>query len=246
MLPALSAPAVDLKAIERATGFAPRFGPVAAEGISEFLQSGHKTEAMGRFDFGLQHRIDMFLSMNFPVYLVIAIVLLLIDPAFVPRYTLIFWGALAILYLFIDILPGRSGWAQALFGAGLWAVSWAALDWIRSGSPLLHWGWLIAVFAIFLAAGLDLSGTASPRNSDAERLLLRLRRKSPHNRNLGALLFDRTACVGCGNCYEICPVGVFDPVGDDGKAALPRRESCFACGACVKQCPVSALSLGRI
>lgn len=243
VLPALSAPAVDLTEVEGATGFSGEFGPVDAGSIPDYLNRGEKTEAMRRFDFGLRYRLDMFFSMNTPVYLVIGLALAAFDPGLVPRFTLIFWSALAILYLFIDIIPGRSGWAQAFFGAAVWVGLWGAMDWVRHGSPLVHWAWLIAVFAIFLAAGLDLAGTASPRKSDAERLLGRFRRRKSPGRKIGSLAFSRPACIGCGRCFGICPIGVFGPVDEEGKAVLLNPEACFACRACVKQCPANALSL---
>jgi ferredoxin len=76
ILPALSASGVDLENIREDTGFRAHFGPVYARDIPAYLEGRKKkTETMRRFDFGPRHRLDMFLAMNFPIYLLVAIVL---------------------------------------------------------------------------------------------------------------------------------------------------------------------------
>lgn len=67
-------------------------------------------------------------------------------------------------------------------------------------------------------------------------LALRLRRMS--------ILFDSERCLGCLECYEVCPVGCWLPDDAPGKAAFVEPERCVACGACVLQCPEGAIELG--
>jgi NAD-dependent dihydropyrimidine dehydrogenase PreA subunit len=247
ILPALSAPGVDAEAVRDATSFAVQFGPVRAEDISAYLGNRTKTEAMRRFRFGLKHRIDMYLSMNLLVYLPIAALLSAFWTRVLPGFTLLFWPAVAFLYLCLDIIPGKSGWAQALFSAGLWAVGWAGFDWVMQGNPLAHWPWLVALVGIFLLAGIDLAGTVSPRRSDFELLLHRVGEGRLGSlvsaRDLGAVSLDRGACGGCGQCEELCPVGVFGLLDHERKTTFRDRGACFACAACVRQCPGNALSL---
>lgn len=248
ILPALSAPGIEVESIREATGFRARFGPVLARDLPAYLDGGEKkTESMRRFDFGLGHRADMFLSMNLPVYLVVAVVLGVFWPQYLLGYSLLFWSAVAFLYLFIDVIPGTTGWGQALLSAALFAVVWAGVDALVRGDPLAHRGWLLATFAIFLAAGIDLAGTASPRKSDSEVWMHRLGFGSfgglLSERDLGAITLDGDRCRGCESCFDICPVGVFGELGPDRKTTFRDQDACFACHACVTQCPEDALSL---
>jgi NAD-dependent dihydropyrimidine dehydrogenase PreA subunit len=248
-LPALSAPGVETRPIRDATGFHARFGPVYARDLPAYLDGGErKTEAMRRFDFGLAHRLDMFLPMNLPVYLSVALVLGLFWPQHLVGFSILFWSAVALLYLLVDVIPGKTGWGQALFSAALVAAGWAAVDGVRRGDPLAHRGWLLATFAIFLAAGLDLAGTISPRRSDSEMWLDRLGLAGFAGlfaeRELGAITLHEDRCRGCQSCFEICPVGVFGDLAPDRRTTFRERDACFACHACVTQCPEGALSLG--
>ena len=52
---------------------------------------------------------------------------------------------------------------------------------------------------------------------------------------------DRTACIGCGQCAEICPGTLIRMT--DGKAEMRYPKECWGCVSCVKQCPVHAVSL---
>ena len=46
------------------------------------------------------------------------------------------------------------------------------------------------------------------------------------------------ACVGCGQCASICPVGA--PKLVDGVYVI--GEECVNCGLCAENCPVDAIS----
>ncbi len=248
ILPALSATGVDRDAVKRETGFGCRFGPVYARDIPCYLDAGKKkTEAMRRFDFGRRHRLDMFLPMNVPIFILVAIGLAVIAPARLLGFTALFWAAVTFLYVFIDRIPGRTGWGQAMVSAALFGAALVAFDGFKRGDPLAHWGWLIATFFVFFAAGFDIAGTLSPRTSDAEEMMRHLGFKRLGTlfveTEAGGVRRDRARCRGCLTCWDICPLGVFAGLGADKKVAFKDAETCFACGACVKQCPEDALSL---
>jgi NAD-dependent dihydropyrimidine dehydrogenase PreA subunit len=250
ILPQLSAAGMDLKVIKEETGFRARFGPVEAADIPAYLLAGEKkTEEMCRSRFDFRHRADMFLSMNFPIYLVIAVVLGIFFREYLWGFTALFWGAAAVLYAGINVIPGRTGWGKAVFAWAVLVAGWAGFDWFMYHDPCLHGGWLIAAFGIFLAAGLDLAGTASGRKSDPMTLVQSLGLSSVpgliKETDTGSLVFERDACRGCGTCREVCPLGVFGDLDEDKKTTFRDRSACFACSACVMQCPRGALRLSR-
>jgi NAD-dependent dihydropyrimidine dehydrogenase PreA subunit len=250
ILPPLSAPGVDRESIKQLTGFSCRFGPVYARDIPAYLNAGkNKSDDMRCFDFGLRHRLDMFLPMNFPVYLLVAVILAAVASAQLLGFTVLFWLAAAFLYIFIDIIPGKTGWGQAMLSSLFVVFAWMAIDWYTRGNPLEHWGWLVTTFFVFFGAGFDIAGTLSSRTSDAERMMQRLRFRQFGSlfvsTDEGVVQLERNKCQGCLNCLEICPVGVFACLDANKKIAFKDQGACFACGACVKQCPQSALSLNH-
>lgn len=248
ILPALSAPGMDRGVIQEETGFRARFGPVRAADIPAWLGAGRKkTEAMRRFRFDWRHRADMFFSMNFPMWAGLAVILAIFWPHYLLGATGLFWGALAVLYLLVDVIPGRTGWAQAAIAAGVCVGIAAGNDALVHGNPLYHWGWLVATAVVFLIGGFDLAGITSSRQSDAEAFARRLgvQRVGPvlREKDVGQIVLDRERCKGCATCLEICPVGVYDGLDDENRMRFKDRSACFACGACVRQCPEGALRL---
>ncbi len=248
ILPALSAPGMDCREILEATGFHVRFGPVYAKDVPAYLrQNGRKTESMCRFRFDLRHRMDMLLSMNFPIYLALALLVGVFRPQALACASVLFWGAVCLLYLLTPWIPGRTGWAQSLLTGGCVVVLWALADGYFLGDPFIHWGWFPAAIGIFFTVGFDLAGIAAARKSDAEAIVSRLGIRKIgslfNEKDLGILRLEREACIGCGTCETLCPVGVFSGLDPGGKIAFRDRSACFNCGACVMQCAPGALSL---
>jgi ferredoxin len=60
-------------------------------------------------------------------------------------------------------------------------------------------------------------------------------------RNGETLALDGEACIGCGDCVDVCPHAVFRI--EAGKARIASRATCMECGACARNCPVGALSV---
>ncbi|NTW14197.1 MAG: 4Fe-4S dicluster domain-containing protein [Candidatus Moranbacteria bacterium] len=58
----------------------------------------------------------------------------------------------------------------------------------------------------------------------------------------GAIVFDQTKCIGCGNCTLVCPTGYIE-MREDGKMRLTddKGKECINCAQCVIHCPVGAI-----
>ena len=52
---------------------------------------------------------------------------------------------------------------------------------------------------------------------------------------------ERAACVACGCCVKVCPLGAIEIVR--GVAAQIDREGCVGCGRCARECPASVIRL---
>lgn len=51
-------------------------------------------------------------------------------------------------------------------------------------------------------------------------------------------IFDKTACCGCGTCYQICPKQCITMIADDEGFLYPQvnKNHCINCGLCEKVC----------
>ena len=54
---------------------------------------------------------------------------------------------------------------------------------------------------------------------------------------------DLESCVGCKNCYNICPMDVFRYDFDKNKSVIAYVTECQVCGQCVINCPTQSLGL---
>jgi adenylylsulfate reductase subunit B len=57
-----------------------------------------------------------------------------------------------------------------------------------------------------------------------------------------SIRINRSACVGCGKCTEVCP-GHLLRIGADGRAEIRIPEDCWGCASCLKICPAGAIAM---
>jgi ferredoxin len=56
---------------------------------------------------------------------------------------------------------------------------------------------------------------------------------------VATLKLDRSLCIGCGRCLEVCPHQVFTLEAQ--RAGVADLDACMECGACAGNCPVGAI-----
>jgi ferredoxin len=61
------------------------------------------------------------------------------------------------------------------------------------------------------------------------------------NREVELPVVNEAACIGCGDCVDICPTQCLDMRGKI--AWLPRPADCTSCAACMYVCPTDAITL---
>lgn len=54
---------------------------------------------------------------------------------------------------------------------------------------------------------------------------------------------DAKACVACGCCLKVCPMGAIAVVR--GIAAQVNADKCVGCGKCAKECPASVITISE-
>jgi len=54
------------------------------------------------------------------------------------------------------------------------------------------------------------------------------------------ILIDETKCTGCGQCGEICPFGLPQPL-NKGKFQITEPNRCIECSACQRNCVEHAI-----
>lgn len=55
-----------------------------------------------------------------------------------------------------------------------------------------------------------------------------------------SIAIDRSKCVGCKRCLEVCPGNLIKL--QDGKAVITRPQDCWGCTSCLKECKTCAIS----
>jgi demethylmenaquinone methyltransferase/2-methoxy-6-polyprenyl-1,4-benzoquinol methylase len=250
VLPQFSAPGIDMKLLKKRTGWIGKWGPAYAYDLPSFLNNGcTKTPQQCLAKFPLSFRMEMLLSMNVSVWLVLAAVALAIHPAWALITSAFFWGAGLILYAGYPYLPFESGWLKALMLTIMVVAVFIAVSVHVTGNPWQYAGWMVFTCLAIMIIGFDLKGIVGDRTSEAEAFMHRLgfdafghlfRAKGVHK---GRIIQDKDRCINCSTCRMVCPMGVFGIAENKKDVIITDESACLKCIACVRQCTKKALTL---
>ncbi|MFW9845896.1 MAG: ferredoxin family protein [Candidatus Thorarchaeota archaeon] len=59
------------------------------------------------------------------------------------------------------------------------------------------------------------------------------------------IIYDYEVCIGCRDCFLVCPRGVWTIDETKRKAQIGNHKKCIDCTACEFQCPVRAIRIER-
>ena len=65
-------------------------------------------------------------------------------------------------------------------------------------------------------------------------------RKGEVEVDLAKSIVDESMCIGCANCYAVCP---YSAIYMEGGVAKVIEVACKGCGICVVECPAEAIQL---
>jgi len=249
ILPQFSAPGIDRELLKNETGRTGSFGPAYSKDIPLFIKDRKTVFEHNRADFSLPFRLEMLLSMNFLVWMVIGILVLIIKPILFVPLSAYFWITAFMLYAGFPMIPGKSGWLKAAVLSLMEVIAMVLFSTFVLQIPAFsYWKMMITFSVINIWHGFDLSGIVAGNPSEAEWLMHKIGMTSLGHifsggvYNSGKIQQDINLCNNCRVCFIVCPKGVFG-IEDGNKIRVQKRWECFACNACVTQCAENALSL---
>ena len=255
ILPPLSAPGIRVKDLKEKTGWKVTWGPVRFRDVPRFLAEGQtRSEEMKRVTYTAKERLDTALGSLFPFYFLGAIAFLLFGRGFFLDYLVIGAGAFLVFFLACPWIPGKNGPRKVLFLEAILGGVLLAGELAGSGNTGALRADLIIAMVMTAIYGTELGGLAPTLPSEFDPFLARMGIGAIGNVALAGtvrtqilngervLSYDRSLCIGCRECSEVCPLGVWEFDESRKKAVFARKELCTACRACLVQCQSGAVS----
>jgi len=228
--PPYAAPGVDVKEVERQTGFKFVWGPTHLDNLPAYIEKNYRrTSEMTLAQFGFADRMEQALSTAL-VYCMTIFPLIF----FLPEYTLTVMGLIFLFHLtwfaLWDILPEERRWAKTLthFGiamAGLLGFAWYIHMPIESVAL-----WTATLATLILLISLDGCGSSTIYKTTPRRWITK-----GDYRSYFEPIIDPDKCTSCYDCIYVCPKGVLARL-PKGPAVSVRTDQCIECLACVKSC----------
>jgi len=251
ILPQFSASGINLELLLKETGRKGLFGPAYSKDIPAYLARKKTVFDNNKADFSLPFRMEMLLSMNFIIWLPIAILTLIIAPGILLPVSICFWIAGLLLYAGYPFIPGKSGWLKAFILSIIEIIGIALYSsFVLKIQFFTNWKKMLAVTVVNLILGFDLRGIVAGYPSEAEWFMKKLGMKSfghlfsAAKQSEGLIQQDINNCNNCRICLMVCPKGVFY-ITEENNIRIKNRFECFACNSCVTQCPEKVLQLEK-
>jgi NAD-dependent dihydropyrimidine dehydrogenase PreA subunit len=247
ILPQLAACGIEAKAIDQRAGWKVKWGPVAIEDFSTYLENGQaKTADMSIVRFPLKDRLEIAIALAFWMSALFSLILLIFKSAAILPTVILVWVLSFIVFsAFPGYLPllrpkeSEKLWEKRRFGRRIFLFSLLLLVIVGLGifsfltshfiaSFLLFWG-IVSIVAVILLGG-DLAGSTP-------FLISEFREEKGFQVEV-----DNKKCRGDGICGIVCPMDCFTLDKQKKLAILERSDKCICCGACIVQCQFDALS----
>ena len=258
ILPPLAAPGINAKKIKDKTGWTVRWGPIRAEDVPRYLENGQqRSEEMKRVTYNWLERLDSALGSIFPFFFIGAIGFFVFGRHLILDYLVVGIATFLFFMLSCPWIPGKRGVTKAIFLDVLLGALLIIYEVFDIHIPLSIHADLIIAMVMFILYGTELGGISSNLRSDLDPLLARLGVGTIGNIAFAGtvraelltgervLTLDRDKCIGCRNCTEVCPQGVWN-IDSEKRAVLAHREKCTACRACIVQCEGNAIQAKTI
>ncbi len=226
ILPQLAATGGIAREVSHRAGWRVRFGPVYAQDLRGYLETGEKTDAMRRVRFGARERLEMAAAWAVPIGLVVGSLAAWLRPAWtLPLLALTALLSVAVFTLY-DRLPGPK---RLVFAAGAAALSVLAVSLAGGGGGALI-GAIAASALLTALLTYDYTGSTPIEGG------------SHFEERAWHVQLDLDKCKGVYSCWAVCPEACFEKREDARKVTLAHDDRCIRCGACVVQCPMDALA----
>lgn len=247
ILPQLAATGIDGRIITKKTKWHVKWGPVEAKDLPAFLNAAfEKTKDYSRVTFPLPRRLEMAITLAFPISIIMGVIFLILWPADVMVAFSLPWVASLILLvsfpLYEPLLRHTKDWK------------------VKSVSLPFEWLVLLPLTTVFLVgfvhvvllSVLKVASIDTPKwvvtslitSGTVTMDLMGITptyKSSMSKERFFHITVDEEKCKGARFCEDVCPKDCFDFDEQVRVIRIPRGDECVQCGACVVQCPFDAL-----
>ena len=235
--PPYAAPGVDLRAVQRETGFHIHWGPTHLNDLPRYIRNGfRRTREMVNVQFGFQDRLELAAATALAYAMTIGLGLFF-WPVLVAKVI----GLIFLVYLFsfclYPLFPEERHWRRAALQAGILLGAQTAYGLWRGWHTSDFAVWAAVLLAVELLMALDACGSTPLHKTTVGHWL-----RQGNYRSVFSPVIDPELCTNCMQCVLVCPNSVFGARRTKiRKVVAVRPAECQECLACMKQCPTDAI-----